>query len=137
MRNMVMRWLMHQWKWVNFVLAMQIFISLSTRPDRQIYDFDLTNFCIGQPLPNGDIRPMANGKPPGSQWQTGTLQRPLAGQPPPTEGEVVIRRKIEPEAIAVPPTLVDKFGRNTNMKMTTFTDAQSATLPHFPTQQVV
>lgn len=55
-------------------------------------------------------------------------------------GEVVIRRRpcggppvgLSPEA---GPAVQDKFGRSTNMRMTSFTDGQSsATLPHFPTQ---
>ncbi|KAF6217352.1 hypothetical protein GE061_001706 [Apolygus lucorum] len=56
----------------------------------------------GQAVPNGDIKPL-NGKiPNGGPWANGgTLHRPIT-QPPPTEGEVVIRRKVEPEAIAVP-----------------------------------
>lgn len=68
-----------------------------------------------------------------TQWNNNALPREINPQEP---GEVVICRRVDTETIAVPNNVQDKFGRSTNMKMTSFTDSQSATLPHFPTQQV-
>lgn len=67
------------------------------------------------------------------QWNGNIVPRDIINQ---ESGEVVICRRMEPETIAVPNNVQDKFGRSTNMKMISFTDSQSATLPHFPTQQV-
>ncbi|XP_014250524.1 protein tincar [Cimex lectularius] len=67
-----------------------------------------------------------------AQWQQ-TLQR---ANPVPDTNQVLIRHRMEPEIITVTNNFQDQFGRSTNMKMTSFTDSQSATLPHFPTQQV-
>ncbi|KAL1110250.1 hypothetical protein AAG570_008327 [Ranatra chinensis] len=67
-----------------------------------------------------------------NQWKSSSLQR---GVNPPESGEVVIRRR-DPEMIPISSSGQDQFGRSTNMRMTSFTDSQSATLPHFPTQQI-
>ncbi|XP_014289196.1 protein tincar [Halyomorpha halys] len=74
-----------------------------------------------------------NEKQTNQHWNNGILQREINPQ---DTGEVVICRRVENENIAAQNNLQDKFGRSTNMKMISFTDSQSATLPHFPTQQV-
>lgn len=74
-----------------------------------------------------------NEKPTNQHWNNGILQREINPQ---DTGEVVICRRVENENIPIQNNLQDKFGRSTNMKMISFTDSQSATLPHFPTQQV-
>lgn len=51
--------------------------------------------------------------------------------------EMYIKRRVESETIPLASSPQDHFGRSTNMRMISFTDCQpSATLPHFPTQQV-
>ncbi|KAL7294943.1 hypothetical protein TKK_0011863 [Trichogramma kaykai] len=89
-----------------------------------------------QPIYNGETTIVAAG---------------VAATPPPsvileTEATVVIRRKNSRPKIQEPGGLNEEpFGRSTNMRMTSFTEAtdlravqsSSATLPHYPTQPTV